>query len=347
LAATIKDVAQAAHVSISTVSRVTNNAPNVSPEIRRRVLRSIKKLGYTPSVIAKSLAVRSLRNIAVLMGRTKDQAFDNPDFMRILEGLSTGLNKHGFNPLLCTNVNPQEEMEHCMNLILTGAIQGAVVIGSYRNDHLLERLVETRAPFVLIGFPSGQPDVHSMPYNSVGTDDYADCYEAVRYLIGLGHRRIGMLYSSLDYTVNRMRYQGYLDAVSDHGLKVEPHFVFEAKYAQESSREAATHLLSHPCRPTAVFCMDDYKAASVLAVATEMQLRVPQDISVMGHNDYDIATLTYPALTTVHVPLFHLGSSAADLVVQAITNPGEPNKNILLPTHIVKRGSVAPPSGQT
>lgn len=343
MAATIKDVARAANVSISTVSRVTSNAPNVSSEIRKRVLRAIAKLGYTPSVIAKSLAMRSLRHIAVLMGRTKEQAFANPDFMQMLDGLSTGLNKHGYNLVLCTNGDQQAEMCHCMNLVLTGAVQGAVVIGSFRNDPLLERLVEARTPFVLIGFPSGQPDIHSMPYNSVGTDDYADCYEAVRYLIGLGHRRVGIIYSSLEYTVNRMRYMGYLDAVADHHLAAEPQLMMEATYAKESARSAAMRLLSLPQLPTAVFCTDDYKAANVLSVAAEKNLRVPDDVSVMGHNDYDISTMTYPTLTTVHVPLLHLGSNAADLVVQAITHPDEPNKNILLPSYIVKRDSVAAP----
>ncbi len=346
MAATIKDVARMANVSISTVSRVTSNASNVSPEIRKRVLRAISKLGYTPSVIAKSLAVRSLCNIAVLMGRTKNMAFENPDFMQILDGLSNSLGKQNYNPVLCTNANPKEEMELCMNLVLTGAVQGAVVVGSFRNDPLLERLVEAHTPFALIGFPSGQPDIHTMPYNSVGTDDYSDSYEAVSYLIKRGHRRIGHIYSSLDYTVNRKRYQGYIDAMANHDLPVGPELVEEADYSRESSYAAAQRLLSLPNRPTALFCMDDYKAVSALSVATVMHLRVPEDISIMGHNDYRISTLVYPALTTVHVPLYHLGSNAADLVVQAIRRSEEPIKNILLPSHIVERDSVAEPPRQ-
>lgn len=340
MAATIKDVARAANVSISTVSRVTSNASNVSPEIRRRVLRVINKLGYTPSVIAKSLAVRSLCNIAVLMGRTKNMAFENPDFMRTLDGLSTGLCKQNYNPVLCLNSNPRDEMDQCMNLVFTGAVQGVVVVGSFRNDPLLERLVEARTPFVLIGFPSGQPDIHTTPYNTVGTDDYSDSYEAVHYLIKRGHRRIGHIYSSLSYTVNRMRYQGYLDAMTEHGLAVEPDWMAEADYTRESAYAAAQKLLSLPDRPTALFCMDDYKAVSALSAASAMGLRVPEDVSVMGHNDYNISTLIYPALTTVHLPLYHLGSSAADLVVQAIQRPEEPVKSIILPSHIVERDSV-------
>ena len=346
MAATIKDVARMANVSISTVSRVTSNASNVSPEIRKRVLRAISKLGYTPSVIAKSLAVRSLCNIAVLMGRTKNMAFENPDFMQILDGLSNSLGKQNYNPVLCTNANPKEEMELCMNLVLTGAVQGAVVVGSFRNDPLLERLVEAHTPFALIGFPSGQPDIHTMPYNSVGTDDYSDSYEAVSYLIKRGHRRIGHIYSSLDYTVNRKRYQGYIDAMANHGLPVGPELVEEADYSRESSYAAAQRLLSLPNRPTALFCMDDYKAVSALSVATVMHLRVPEDISIMGHNDYRISTLVYPALTTVYVPLYHLGSNAADLVVQAIRRPEETIKNIILTSHIVERDSVAEPPRQ-
>ena len=174
MSSTIKDVARIANVSISTVSRVTNNAPNVSPEIRRRVLNVISRLDYTPSIIAKSLAVRSLRCIAILMGRTTSQAFANLDFMRIIGGISASLNVHDFNAILCTHESLSDEMNHCMNLVLTGSVQGVIVVGAFVNDPLLERLVEAHTPFVLIGFPSGQPDIYTMPYNTVGTNDRAD-----------------------------------------------------------------------------------------------------------------------------------------------------------------------------
>ena len=160
-----------------------------------------------------------------------------------------------------------------------------------------------------------------------------------------GHKRIGLIHSPLDYAVNQMRYQGYVDAMTDNRLPVEPRMIMETDYSMESSREAATRILSLPTRPTAVFCTDDYKAASVLHVAAQMHIRVPEDISVMGHNDYDICTISYPTLTTVHVPLHHLGRTAADLVVQSIATPDEPIKNILLPTRIVTRDSVSAPGG--
>lgn len=342
---TIKDVAKAANVSISTVSRVTNNAPNVSPQVRKRVLRVIAKLGYTPSIIAKSLAVRSLRNVAVLMGRTTHEAFANPDFLRILDGIASSLNVHGFNLMLCTHAKPQEEMEHCMNLVCTGSVQGVVVVGAFVSDSMLERLVETHAPFALIGFPSGRPDIHTTPYNTVGTNDKADCYDAVRYLIDLGHKRTGLMHAPLCFAVNQMRYQGYLEALTDHGLRADPRIIGESGYSVEDSFAVAMRLLSENPKPTALFCTDDYKAASALRAAAQLGLTVPRDVSIMGHNDYDICTMTSPTLTTVHLPLYHLGSTAADLVVKAIDSPNEPIKNIQLPTRIVQRDSVSfPPS---
>ena len=156
-----------------------------------------------------------------------------------------------------------------------------------------------------------------------------------------GFRDICFMTGTFDRLDARKRYQGYIDAMANHGLPVGTELVEEADYSRESSYAAAQRLLSLTNRPSALFCMDDYKAVSALSVAMAMHLRVPEDISIMGHNDYKISTLVYPALTTVHVPLYHLGSNAADLVVQAIRRPEEPIKNILLPSHIVERDSVA------
>ena len=334
---TIREVAKAAGVSISTVSRVASNAPNVAPEIRRRVQNTIDRLGYTPNIMGQKLSTHALQNVAVVIGRTMDQAFSGSGFIRMIEGISTKLTDLSYNAVLCTDSDPEKEKAHCLQLFRSGFVQGAVILGAYQEDALLTCLSDLKYPFVVIGFPSMHQSMDNRNYNTVETDDYKDCFSAANYLMEHGHRRIGLLHSSLQYRVNQMRAQGFLDALKQQGL--EPVAQQEASYEKESIEHAAAVLLS--ARPQAIFCTDDHKATVVLHTAQQQGLRVPEDISIMGHNDYDICTLVTPSLTTVHVPLTHLGKDAANLVVELIQHPTSTCRNIILPSRIITRDSVA------
>ena len=333
---TIKEVAKVSGVSISTVSRVTSNAPNVDPMIRKKVQNAIDMLGYTPSVIGQNLASRALQNIAVVMGRTLDQAFSNSGFIRMLEGISIKLNDLSYNTVLCTDPDSRRETEQCLHLFKSGFIQGAIVLGAYQEDPLLTEMSDLHYPFVVIGYPSVHQTMNTRNYNTVETDDYQDCYSAAEYLMEQGHQKIGLIHSSFQYRVNQMRARGFLDALKDHGLELIGQQ--ECTYERESIEKASAVLLEE--KPSAVFCTDDHKATVLMHVAQGRGLRIPEDLSVMGHNDNDICTLVTPMLTTIHVPLTHLGRDAANLLVDLIRHPTKTSRNIILPSRIVVRESV-------
>lgn len=340
MASTIKDVARLAGVSISTVSRVTSNAPNVTPSIRKKVQRAVKVLNYTPNIVARSLEARSMKNIAVVMGRTMDQAFSNPDFFVILQGLTSALGQQEYNPLLLTDLKQSVELEHCTKLVRSGAVQGVVVVGSFVHDPLLSRLLEEDCPFVLIGYPPDLPDIYTTPFNTVSTGDKESAYHAVRYLLERGHRRIGLVHAPLVYAANRKRYDGYVEAITEAGLRVDHTLIASAGYEVPETVSAAAALLSTAHRPTAVFCTDDYKATGVLRAAQQLGLRVPEDLSVMGHNNYIISELTTPPLTTVRVPMFELGHTAGEILMRKIADPASPAENISFPCSLVIRDTV-------
>ncbi len=340
MASTIKDVARLARGSISTVSRVTNNAPNVSPAIRRKVLRAVKALNYTPSIVARSLEARSMKNIAVVMGRTMDQAFSNPDFFIILQGLTSTLVEQEYNALLLTDLKQSVEVEHCVKLIHTGAVQGVAVVGSYVQDPLLNRLLDEEFPFVLIGYPPDYPDIYTTPFNTVSTDDKQNAYMAVRYLLEHGHRRIGLIHAPLSYASNRKRYDGYIDAITEAGLRIDHTLITSSSHEVSKTVSAATQLLTVAHPPTAIFCTDDYKATGTLRAALQLGIRVPEDLSVMGHNNYLISELTTPLLTTVTIPLFELGHKAGEILMRKIENPSAPIENVILPSHLLIRDTV-------
>ena len=249
MASTIKDVARLAGVSISTVSRVANNASNVSPPIRKKVLRAIKALNYTPNIVARSLEARSLKNIAVVMGRTMDQAFSNPDFFVILQGITSTLVKQEYSTLLLTDLKQSMELEHCIKLIRSGAVQGVIVVGSFVHDPLLSRLLEEDCPFVLIGYPPDNPDIYTTPFNTVSTNDKQSAYQAVRFLLERGHRRIGLVHAPLSYAANRKRYDGYIEAITEAGLRIDHTLIASTSYEVSETVSAVTALLTvaHPC----------------------------------------------------------------------------------------------------
>ena len=286
MASTIKDVARLAGVSISTVSRVANNASNVSPPIRKKVLRAIKALNYTPNIVARSLEARSLKNIAVVMGRTMDQAFSNPDFFVILQGITSTLVKQEYSTLLLTDLKQSMELEHCIKLIRSGAVQGVIVVGSFVHDPLLSRLLEEDCPFVLIGYPPDNPDIYTTPFNTVSTNDKQSAYQAVRFLLERGHRRIGLVHAPLSYAANRKRYDGYIEAITEAGLRIDHTLIASTSYEVSETVSTVTALLTVAHPPTAVFCTDDYKATGVLRAALGLGMRVPEDFYVLGHNNY-------------------------------------------------------------
>ena len=255
MASTIKDVARLAGVSISTVSRVANNASNVSPPIRKKVLRAIKALNYTPNIVARSLEARSLKNIAVVMGRTMDQAFSNPDFFVILQGITSTLVKQEYSTLLLTDLKQSMELEHCIKLIRSGAVQGVIVVGSFVHDPLLSRLLEEDCPFVLIGYPPDNPDIYTTPFNTVSTNDKQSAYQAVRFLLERGHRRIGLVHAPLSYAANRKRYDGYIEAITEAGLRIDHTLIASTSYEVSETVSTVTALLTVAHPPTAVFCL--------------------------------------------------------------------------------------------
>ena len=304
------------------------------------MLRAIKALNYTPNIVARSLEARSLKNIAVVMGRTMDQAFSNPDFFVILQGITSTLVKQEYSTLLLTDLKQSMELEHCIKLIRSGAVQGVIVVGSFVHDPLLSRLLEEDCPFVLIGYPPDNPDIYTTPFNTVSTNDKQSAYQAVRFLLERGHRRIGLVHAPLSYAANRKRYDGYIEAITEAGLRIDHTLIASTSYEVSETVSTVTALLTVAHPPTAVFCTDDYKATGVLRAARGLGMRVPEDLSVMGHNNYQISELTTPPLTTVTVPMFELGRSAGEILMRKITDPSTPIENLFFPNRLLIRDTV-------
>lgn len=332
MSSNIKDVAKLANVSISTVSRVINNVPNVQPETKEKVLDAIKKLNFKPNRIAQSLGGGSFHSIGVVSSRSSNQAF----VPLILQSIAEVADEKGYEIILNNSIDESKEMEKCLSMINSKVVQGLILLSSRVNDLLIEKLFELNFPFVVLGKVLN--DYLAKKVYSVDTDNLTDCKEALNYLISLGHKRIACIHAPTNYVGSKERLDGYIEAHKETGLPVDYSLIVNGGYDINQSYEAALKILKCSNPPTAIFATDDVKAVGAYKAILELGLKIPEDISLIGHNNYDISQITNPPLTTIDVPILQLGKVATETLFDLIEGKTPPIRTIL-DTKFIVRGS--------
>jgi LacI family transcriptional regulator len=330
---TIDDVAKAAGVAIKTVSRVLNDEPNVREETRARVLAAVEALHYFPSLSARSLAGRRSYLIGLV--------YENPSANYIVDvqhGAMARCRQEKFRLFVhqCSG-RDAELIRDVIGLVDQTHVDGLVVCPPLSQSVDLMRALDRRKlPFVRIA-PSHLD--HRSPF--VDMDDEGAGRAMTEHLIELGHRRIGFIIGDPTHYASGRRLSGYKAALQAHQIPHEPQYVTQGLFTFESGLSAGRQLLSLPNPPTAIFASNDDMAAGVLIAAHELELQVPQQLSVAGYDDTYIARITWPRLTTVHQPSYDLAWSATDLLMQALKN-GDGAKTTRLPHQLVVRESTGP-----
>ena len=322
----IQDVARAANVSVSTVSRVLNGKYGVAPDTYQRVRKIIDELGYSSSLAARSMRGRT--NVIGVLTFILSLPFNTA----VIRGIEEGAQAHGYDLLVytCYRGNHKDEpgLEHKAVAQLNGTIvDGMIVITpttvNIPNSH----------PLVTIE-PAGEGH-----YPSVLANNRVATRDAIHYLIQLGHRRIGFLGGDPVLLSARQRRQGYEDALRQAGLPIEPELFVDGNYLRDEAMRAATKLLSLPERPTAIMAANDESAFGVLEIAKQKRIRVPQDLSLIGFDNVPESIYTSPPLTTVDQNLVGLGRRASDLVVRMLDGFPVENEIVQLPARLVVRES--------
>ncbi|WP_426565148.1 LacI family DNA-binding transcriptional regulator [Angustibacter sp. McL0619] len=323
---TIVDVAAAAGVSVSTVSKVINGRDGIAGSTRLRVQQAVSELGFERSLVARSLRTRRTHVIGILV------AGFEPFSAEILKGAATALTDTDYELLAYTAASRGGgagwERRYLSRL---GALIGGAVL-------VTPSVVDADA-----GVPLVTIDPHTGPVDlpSVSSDNLTGAMLATRHLIELGHRRIGFLAGRPDLESSRAREAGFRQAMADGGLEVDPDLVRVGDYRREAARAPATELLSHRSRPTAVFAANDLSAMGTMDVARELGLTVPTDLSVVGFDDIPEAAVTTPGLTTVHQPIQQLAATAIGLLVDLMDEMAPEQTHVQLPVSLVRRGSTA------
>lgn len=326
---TITDVAVAAGVSVATVSKAVNGRYGVAPATIEHVMRVVRELGYESSLIASSMRSRRTGVIGVLV------ADFEPFSAEVLKGVSAGLRQHPFE-LLAYSGSRQAEGEGWERRSLS-RLSGTLIDGVIMVTPTVVN-ISAEVPIVAIDPHTGPADLPT-----VESDSFGGAREAVAFLIGLGHTRIGFIAGRPDLRSSIAREAGYRRALADAGLPFDPRLIGVGRYAQDAAREAAHALLSQPGRPTAIFAANDLSAIAIIGVADGLGLNVPHDLSVIGFDDIPEASHLLPPLTTVRQHMQSLGAAAAGLLVALMDGEQPEATHLRLPTQLVERATTAPP----
>jgi LacI family transcriptional regulator len=321
----ITDVARAAGVSTTTVSRVINGVMTVSEENRARVVEAIKRLRYRPDPGARRLASGRKNTIGLVIPRFPDM-FHSFHVSELLKGIGTAAERLKLNLFL--------HVTDGKSFLDISTVDGVLFADIDGNEDQLDDVVDQGIPAVLMIH-----HIEELPVNCVSVDNRTAAAQVVQYLVGLGHRDIATITGHLRTPCGIERLDGYLHAMKARNLEVKPHFVARGDYTGASAREPARRLLTHQSRPTAIFAASDEMAVTVIDVAQELGLRVPEDVSVVGFDDSAVAKFAKVPLTTVWQPLSQVGELATDALYKQITGKLRHPIKTRLGTKLVERQS--------
>jgi DNA-binding LacI/PurR family transcriptional regulator len=329
----IKDVARDVETSTATVSRALRGLPGVSDRTRERVMESAHRLGYVPSPSAAGLASGQTRTVAVIVPRVT-QWF----FAAVVQGAEEVLREQGYD-LLLYNLAGEESARHRVfaTSLLMKRVDAVLVLSLRPSPDELDRLSRLGRPVTIVGA--------DMPgWATVRIDDHDAAAKATRHLLDLGHERIAYIGGAtehvLDFTAPSARLAGYRDTLEAAGVPVRRSRESDGAFTVAGGLDAARTLLSCRSRPTAIFAASDEMAIGALRAARELDLRVPEDVSVIGIDDHEMAS--FFDLTTVAQPVHEQGRVAATQVLAALTSTDWRPEQVILPTELVIRRTTAP-----
>ncbi|WP_431779387.1 LacI family DNA-binding transcriptional regulator [Microbacterium aurantiacum] len=328
---TIEEVAAAAGVSRSTVSRVVNGSTAVSPEALDAVNRAIAELNYVPNRAARSLASRQTHAIALIVPEDTTRFFGDPFFAAIVSGINARLSRSDYVlNLFIANDDPGDKTT---SYVRSGAVDGAIVVSHHTSDTFIDRIAAV-VPVVYGGRPVRERERDYY----VDVDNVRGGRDAVAHLIAHGRRRIATITGPLNMPAGVDRLRGYRQALQEAGLLEGP--IEDGRFTSDGGTAAMRRMLERGGDlPDAIFIASDLMARGAMSVLTAAGIRVPEDISIVGFDDSPVATSVSPALTTMRQPSFAQGERMASILLDLLAGREAPHVTIL-ETELIPRDSV-------
>lgn len=339
----IKDISKLAGVSTATVSNVLNNLPKVTVETREKVLQVIRDTKYRPNTIAKSLKIKKTNTIGII---TEDiTVFNTPE---IVGGINEYAENHNYHIIL-NNIMMYKRIgnnydaiarytktvSEIVEVLVSKQVEGIIYVGAHCRD--ITGLIENHSvPIVYTYCYSNQETAVSIYY-----DDETAAYEITKYLIGLNHRKIGIVTGLLSSAQCQDRLKGYQRALYDSHLLFNPEYLKAGNWEWEMGYSLGKELLSLPDPPSAIFSMNDMMAGGIIDAAGELGVNIPKNLSLVGFDNRECSHAYSPKLTTMALPLNEIGKLGAQSLIDILSGNGElPEKTIKLRCQLIERQSV-------
>ncbi|MEQ8676338.1 MAG: LacI family DNA-binding transcriptional regulator [Aggregatilineales bacterium] len=330
---TLEEIAKIAGVSRATVSRVVNDHPNIRLEVRQRVQDVIDKTGYEPNRAARSLASNRSNIIGLfkpLVGLS--DLFIDPYYPKLMNGISRECNDLDYVLTLFIFENRKEEKAKFNRIINSGLIDGLIITASAIDDPFVPVLKQRNIPFVMVGRAPQDANV-----SFVDAENIAGGYMAASHLIRTGYKRIACIAPELSTGVGEDRLKGFLNAFKERQIEVDKSLIVEGDFTFAGGAKMMRQLL--PLKPDAVFAGSDAMALGAMQAIQESGLRVPEDVAVVGFDDFPSASNSSPMLTTIRQPVEQTGSIAVRTLIDIIDTGSSIPRNTILPVELVIRGS--------
>ena len=315
----------------STVSRVINDNPAISQETKTKVLQVISEMKYQPNLIARSLVRKKTRSFAIIAPDL------HPHVLPILKGIADTCRRFNYALMLFSTDYWADEGLSCSEIVKNWLVDGVLIYNvAYHKDlpDNVKELQKEGVPLVFINKYLGTKKA-----NNVSIDNADAVYQAVGHLVNLGHRRIGMLNGGLLSVDGVGRSEAYKDALKKFELEYDGNIVGNANFFFSEAYEEMKRILCYPAKPTAMVCANDEMATGAVRAIEDKGLRVPQDMAVVGFDDWDGARFFKPGLTTLRFPLEDIGGKAIELMMKTIDDPKRPIEEVALRARLIVRES--------
>ncbi|MFT3849771.1 MAG: LacI family DNA-binding transcriptional regulator [Propionivibrio sp.] len=330
--ANIKDVALHAGVSVTTVSHVVNGTRFVSETARQRVEEAVRELGYVPSAVARSLKHNTTRTFGMIIPNNS-----NPYFAEIIRGVEDRCFAAGYNVILCNSNDDPERQASYLRVLAEKRIDGLVLVVTGSDAVARATLGGINIPLVLL-----DREVSGLSGDLVEVNHVLGSQMATRHLLELGHPRVACISGPPGLSPSSQRRAGWKDALEQAGVERKESDLARGDFTARGGYLAMQTLLKRRPRPTAVFACNDLMAFGALAAAREAGIAVPQQLSIVGFDDIELAAFSAPPLTTVAQPKLKIGTLAAELLLERVSAGRSESRRVILDPEIRIRGTAAP-----
>lgn len=331
MAATIKEIAKEANVSIATVSRALNNDDKVKPETKKLVLSFAEKLQYNPNVLARNFVKKKSTIIGLILPGISDEFFTE-----IIKGVDDITYSNGFYTTVTSSHEHRSLVESITTVAGSGLVGGMIILIPSLNKELKEIISRFSIPMVLITGGNGLSG-----YDSVGINNYQGSFDMVEFLIQKkGYSKIAHITGPSENNDSILRKKGFEDACHKFGIRINKNWVVKGEFTRSSGKSACSTLLTLANKPEVIFAANDMMAFGCYEAIKDKGLKIPRDIAVVGFDDIYISKYMNPPLSTVKINIIKVGKSAAEILLHKLdAENSNSSKNIKIPTQLVIRES--------